>query len=254
MISIDWVKAGHAVSDAMLKSNWSSNTVAKRAGVDRKTVDRLRRGEKVRFSTLSYIEQALEISIIAEQTGGFDTRDLRAPTELGGYSKENYDVYIGTYYMFRNSYDYEERVICSLFEIVWDYDSGCLAYRELQDNKREDGRRFEYSFLGKVSIPPGLSITQFIGSAGKGFSRVITASSLRGSGPEYFKGILLGINELSDIGYYPASSPVYIEKTDVPALSDSHDGKIGSFPSSKLWHASACLELRSVTENYSAFH
>jgi len=253
MISIDWNKAGHAVSDAMLRSNWSSSTVAKRAGVDRKTVDRLRRGGKVRFSTLSYIEQALEISIISEQTQGFDTRNLKAPTELGGYSKENYEGYIGTYYMFRNSYDFGDRVICSLFEVLWDYDSGCLAYRELQDNKREDGRRFKYSFLGKVSIPPGLSITQFIGSAGKGFSRVITASSLRGSGTEYFKGILLGINELSDIGYYPASSPVYIEKTDLPAIDDAHDGKIGSFPSQEIWHPTACTELRSVTENYSAF-
>ena len=131
MISINWESAGQAVSEAMLRKSWNAGILARKAGVDRKTVYSLLKGNKARFTTLSYIEQALEISVISEQTKGLDVRNLQAATDLGGYTKDNFEGYIGNYYMFRNSYDYDDRVICSIFEILWDYDSSCLAYREI---------------------------------------------------------------------------------------------------------------------------
>lgn len=251
MINIDWNEAGRKISEAMLRRSVSASWVAHKAGVDRKTVDRVRKGDRIRLQSLSCIEEVLGISIISPSSVDSDERSI-APVELGAYSKIMHIQYIGRYFMFRKSYDFRDRVICSSLEINWSDRDSCLEYTEQQSNDRNDGKRFRYEFQGKISIPPNLSITQFIGSGKHGFYRLMTTTSLRGQDAPYFKGILLGINEISDIGYVPATSPVFIEKIGT-AYPDDYGNRIGSFHHDDLWHKTALQELKSVRGHFAAF-
>ncbi|MCA3446547.1 MAG: helix-turn-helix transcriptional regulator [Rhodobacter sp.] len=253
-IDIDWRDIGNKISVAMMQNGWSSAVLAEKAGVDRKTVDRVRHGEKIRIFSLNLLASALKINLDSGSRSP-SSDDTSAPTHLGGYARRSYESYIGHYYMFRNSYDFADRIICSNFEIVWDGKLNCMRYRESQRNRREqDNQMFTYVFEGDVAIPPGISVVQFIGSSQKGFTRIITTTSQRGNEKFFFKGILLGINEVSDIGFHPAATPVYIEKREVPPQSGTdHDPKVGSFPKEGFWHEGAVPALRSVTKTFSAF-
>lgn len=254
-ITINWSRVGEQISSEMLQRRVSSDFVAHKAGLTRRTVDRARKGQTIRIQSLSAIEGVLELDIIAStMQQGFGNKTV-APASLGSYSKEMYEDYIGYYYMFRNSYDFSDRIVCSIFEIYWDLDVGYLRFRESQDNKREDGKRFQYSFHGKVSIPPSLAITQFIASDGKALSRIITTTSQRKVGNmSCFMGILAGTAELAQIGAYPAASPVFLEKMKSKPDLEVGDPRIGSFKRDEIWHKSAIVELSSVSKEYSAFH
>jgi hypothetical protein len=251
MIHVEWNEAGRRISDAMLRRGVSAAWVAHKAGLDRKTVDRVRKGDRIRLQSLTCIEEVLGLSLLNTNIVDREARGQTiAPPELGGYSREMFENYVGTYYMFRNSYDFKDRVICSCIEVSWNQDGGFLVYEENQDNKSPDGRRFRYKFNGKIAIPAGLSITQFLGSSGNGFHRVMTTTGLRGHETQYFKGILMGINEVADIGFHPATSPVFIEKASGPADPEL----IGSFLHNELWHESALHQLQSARGSFTAFY
>jgi len=242
---IDWEKTGELVDKKMWEKNMSSDFVAHKACLNVKTVNSLRKGNNVNANSLHLIQQVLgfEAITITQVEAG----DSMAPAHLGKYSRAGYESYAGTYHMFRQSYDSASRVICSRFGIWWDSDACCLAWRETQDNRGANGKRFQYDFKGKVAIPPGLPITQFIRTTEKGFSRVITATNLRGGQPEYFRGVLLGISENADLGHLPAASAVYIER-----VTETVPETIGSFDINEIWHRTVQTELAAARKHYMA--
>ncbi|SIT18463.1 hypothetical protein SAMN05421759_13011 [Roseivivax lentus] len=254
---IDWAQLGKDTDRKILERGVSSEWVANKAGVDRKTVDRLRKGMVVRPVSLKSIADVLSLRISDQFEGNRASRatpvDAFAPIHLGGYGKAHFEPYIGHYYLFRNSYDYDDRVICSAFEIFWDDSASHLKWRDKQVNKRDDGKTFSYEFEGSVSIPPGTSVTQFIGDTGKGFTRLITATALRGGPPPHFKGILLGINEDSRFGYYPVTSPVYVERCKGQPDMRELARCVGSHPKDRVWHEGARDELRLISKSYGSF-
>ncbi len=253
MIDIDWNGAGKAVNEAMLLKGMSSELVAYKAGIDRRTVARIRKGTKVRIQNLSAVEEVLGLEIISKQiVGQDDEKTLTAATRLGGYTLESSKHYCGNYYSFRRSYDYPEKIICAHLTIFWDFDRSCLRFRENQQNKNSEGKTFRYSFIGDIAIPLGLSCTQFIGENKQGFNRIMTCTSLRGTITAFFKGVLVGLNEIADLGYYPATTPVYIEKTDQVFDADTADPRMGSHLRSELWHETAEAELSSITDKFIA--
>jgi hypothetical protein len=252
MIEIDWQKAGEKIHDTMLKRGVSSSWVAHKAGIDRKTVDRARNGYKVRIQSISCIEDVLKINIISSEQENNTTTESFAPLKLGGYSRNLYKSYEGYYFMFRNSYDYNEKIICSLFNIFWNEDESCLKYKEHQINKTDEGKVHEYEFEGDVSIPPSLAITQFIRNDGEGLRRIMTTTNQRGGENPYFKGILMGINEMTDIGFYPATSPVFIIKHNDAHFENTD--KIGSFHQDDIWLDSAKEQLQSAGSSFLAFY
>ncbi|WP_076451371.1 hypothetical protein [Roseivivax lentus] len=211
----------------------------------------------VRPVSLKSIADVLSLRISDQFEGNRASRatpvDAFAPIHLGGYGKAHFEPYIGHYYLFRNSYDYDDRVICSAFEIFWDDSASHLKWRDKQVNKRDDGKTFSYEFEGSVSIPPGTSVTQFIGDTGKGFTRLITATALRGGPPPHFKGILLGINEDSRFGYYPVTSPVYVERCKGQPDMRELARCVGSHPKDRVWHEGARDELRLISKSYGSF-
>ena len=251
-MEIDWQDAGSLVRDAMMRQGKSSDFVAHKAGVTRRTVDRLKSGQKVRIQTVLAIEPVLGVSIIS-QGGGPQDQELShtAPDDLGGYNFASVEAYVGNYYLFRRSYDYPDRIICAQLSIFWDNASSHLKFAEHQQNKAQDGTVHTHKFVGSVSIPVGVGCIQLIRSV-QGFCRVMTCTSLRGNEPSYMKGILVGMNEISDIGFHPATSPVYIEATTEQWEPNQLNAKIGSFEQDALWHGNAKAQLHSVTDKFVA--
>lgn len=252
MNQIDWNKVAQMVNSAMIAKGVGSEWVAHKAGVDRRTVDRLRKGAKIRLQNLSAIAGVLETSVLGDSVSEPAATPHTAPPALGGYTLGSCGDYIGDYYMFRRSYDYPDRIICAHLAIFWDDDHACLRFTETQHNRTPEGKQHSYSFTGDVSIPLGLGCAQFIGRFERGFTRIMTCTSLRGDDPAYFKGILVGLNALGDLAYYPVSSPVFIERTQDSFAEDGLSRRVGSYPADQLWHSSAAAELSSIGETFMA--
>ncbi len=208
----DWKTIARQLNEHLAAARLSSRDVASRAGVDRKTVDRLRAGQAVRSQTLQWIEQALDVTL-GVATDPADAAGV-APRRFGGYRREAVADYIGEYVAFRRSFDTAGRIIASYLEIHWDDDSGALAFHESQDNRLASGRSYAYRFGGEVLIPPNLGVMHFVVRSDDGRVRLISTSMPReDDGTLMMRGFILTLNELSDIGYYPVTSPIFLARS-----------------------------------------
>ena len=214
MSNPDWEHVAGQLNAYLSKARISSQDVARRAGVDRKTVDRLRRGQAVRMQTLQWIEQALKLTL-APLAPPQD--DRAAPADYGGYRRDAVQSYAGNYTGYRRSFDTPDHIIASYLNVTWDDDVGALRFSENQRNRADTGRAYEYHFGGDVLIPPNLGVLHFVVRSDDGRIRLISTSMPRDDGGTlYMKGFILTLNELSDIGYYPVTSPVFFTKESGP--------------------------------------
>lgn len=202
----DFKRIAGELNERLAQARMSSQDLANRAGVDRKTVDRLRAGQAVRGQTLQWIEQALGVEL-GRASGDGDT----APAAFGGYRRDTVAGCVGEYVAFRRSFDTAARLIASYLEIAWDEEVGALRFHESQDNRLASGRSYAYRFGGDVLIPPNLGVMHFVVRSGDGRIRVISTSMPREQdGSLTMRGFILTLNELADIGYYPVTSPVLL--------------------------------------------
>ncbi|MGR8919225.1 MAG: helix-turn-helix domain-containing protein [Gammaproteobacteria bacterium] len=204
----DYRRIAAQLNEHLARARLSSQDLARKAGVDRKTVDRLRAGQAVRDQTLAWIEQALGIALSAPVAA-----DGAAPAAVGGYLKEAVIGYVGEYVAYRRSFDTAARIIASHLEIAWDEDGGLLRFSEAQDNRLASGRAYAYRFGGEVLIPPNLGVMHFVVRSDDGRVRLISTSMPReDAGTLIMKGFILTLNELQDIGYYPVTSPIFMAR------------------------------------------
>lgn len=245
----DWIAVGAALERLLAERNLSSQTLADRAGVDRKTVDRLRRGEAVRLRTLAWIETALGASLReAAEAAPPDA----APARLGAYARAHYRAYEGWWWGFRRSFDYRERVICHSLRIHWDAAQNCLAFEERQMN-RDGARRRDYEFRGVVSIPAGLGVLYFM-IVGGGPVRVSAATLLReNAGESYMKGVMLALAEMSEVGFYPVVTPLYLVKAQSEPSAADLEARLGSFAAESIWRADVREALADVEKRFCRF-
>ncbi len=214
----DWKLVAERLNQHLAKKRLSSRDVARKAGVDRKTVDRLRAGQAVRPTTLQWIEEALKIDLSGEDPA----RELDvAPLSHGGYRKQAVIDYAGRYTAYRRSFDTPGHLIASSLRITWDEAVPALRFDEEQDNRDRRGKAYRYRFAGEVLIPPNLGVMHFMVRSEDGRVRLISTSMPR---QEYdtlvMKGFLMTLNEIRDIGYYPVASPIFLAKaqgTTAPA-------------------------------------
>ena len=206
MSKLDWQLIANQLNDHLEGERISSQMVANRAGVDRKTIERLRAGQAVRPQTLQWIEQALKIELGPAKQLHVDP----AAGHFGGYQRDTVANYIGEYTAYRRSFDTPDRIIASHIGVYWDDEAGGLCFNESQDNQLESGKSFAYRFRGDVQIPPNLGVMHFVVSLDNGLVRLISTSMPREeSGSLIMKGFILTLNELRDIGYYPVTSPMF---------------------------------------------
>ena len=205
----DWKRVAERLNQHLAKKRLSSRDVARKAGVDRKTVDRLRAGQAVRPTTLQWIEQALKIDLCNTQAQETDV----APLSHGGYRKQTVIDYAGHYTAYRRSFDTPGHLIASSLQIAWDDALPALRFREAQHNRDRRGKSYEYHFEGDILIPPNLGIMHFMVRSEDGRVRLISTSMPRQEDDTLvIKGFLMTLNEIRDIGYYPVTSPVLLAK------------------------------------------
>ncbi len=210
MSARDWKHIADHLNSHLSKARLSSQDVASRAGVDRKTVDRLRAGRAVRPQTLQWIEEALKLELIGKVPSESDDA---APTAFGGYRKDAVSTYVGEYTGYRRSFDTSDHIIASYLEISWNGGAGALSFTENQRNRSDSGKAYEYHFGGDVLIPPNLGVLHFHVRSEDGRVRLISTSMPREEqGTLFMKGFILTLNELRDIGYYPVTSPIFFAK------------------------------------------
>lgn len=210
MATPDWRAIAEALNAHLARKRLSSHDVAARAGVDRKTVDRLRSGRAVRLQTLQWIEQALDQPLGAWQREG---EAGIAPARLGGYRRDAVAEFVGEYLCYRRSFDRGDTLVASHVSVSWDPDTPGLRFAEAQHNRDPSGRAYDYHFAGEVLIPPNLGVLHFVVRSGDGRIRVFSTSLPREqAGTLYLKGFLLTLNEITDIGFYPVTSPVFLVK------------------------------------------
>lgn len=209
MATTDWKQIAEAVNQALSAARWSSQDLANKAGVDRKTVDRLRQGRAVRTQTLTWIEQALKISL----SEGDGVNPDVAPADFGGYRKDAVISYAGEYIALRRSFDQASRIIASFLEIYWDERLPALRFHESQENRLASGKTYAYEFGGDVLMPPNLGVMNLTVRSNDGRVRLISTSMPRDeNGILMMKGFILTLNEIQHIGYYPVCSPILIRR------------------------------------------
>ena len=210
MTEPDWKQIARQLNEHMASARLSSQDLANRAGVDRKTVDRIRAGQAVRTRTLQWVEQALGIELGAPRA----IAEGIAPARFGGYRYESVASYVGAYIACRRSFDAPGRIIAGWLEIRWDDDVGALRFSEHQDNRGASGKAYTYQFGGDVLIPPNLGVMHLVVRSDDGRVRTISTSMPReDDGTLYMRGFILTLNEIRDIGYYPVTSPIFLAKT-----------------------------------------
>ncbi len=203
----DWKRLAERLNDHLSKKRLSSQDVAKRVGVDRKTIDRLRAGRAVRTQTLQWVEQALGVTL--EDPGSPAVSGVAAEG-FGGYHKTTVTEYIGVYTGYRRSFDQPAQLIASYLEIRWDEQENALSFTEEQHNRAESGKAYDYHFDGQVLIPPNLGVLHLVVRSKDGLVRMATTSMPRDNqGTSMMKGFILTLNEIGDIGYYPVTSPIF---------------------------------------------
>ncbi len=210
MSTPDWTQIAAELNAHLARERLSAQDVARRAGVDRKTIERLRAGRAVRAQTLTWIEQALGVRLGTDAAAG--SAGI-APAALGGYHHETVAPLLGEYLAVRRSFDTPGRLIASALEITWDSRRPALTFAEAQRNRGAAGKVYNYRFAGEVSIPPNLGIMHFMVRSDDGRVRLTTTGMPREEdGTLIMKGFLLTLNELRDIGYYPVTSPVFFAR------------------------------------------
>lgn len=205
----DWQAIADRVNAALAQARLSSQDVAARAGVDRKTVNRLRAGQPVRPQTLQWIATALGLEL--------DTESSRDPAvaaaRYGGYRRDAVAAFVGEYTGYRRSFDTADHLIASYLALSWDDEARALRFTEDQLNEAETGTAYEYHFGGDVLIPPNLGVLHLVVRSDDGRVRLISTSMPReDAGTLSMKGFILTLNEIRDIGYYPVTSPIFFAK------------------------------------------
>lgn len=254
MPNLDWSEIGRRIKEAMRQRRVSSTWVAQKSGIDRRTVDRARSGERIREENLLYIEEVLGLSLVDDSLSMKYDQPIVAPEELGSYAIQAYKEYTGKYLMFRNSFDSNDRVICSFVKVFIDQDGKCLSFSEKQRNKSEQGRLYYYDIIGSISIPPGCGVLQFVSNQ-NGHFRVMTMTTFRVSenNVKSMRGLICTLNEIIEVGFYPVASPVYLMKAEDSLDDRAIELQIGSFRSNELSYPAAVQALRDCNERFSAF-
>lgn len=225
----NWKHIAQQLNDHLGRARLSSQEVANKAGVDRKTVERLRTGQPVRPQTLKWIEQALNTEL-----GETTTNLVNSPSYYGGYQLDAVADYIGEYVVFRRSFDAPAGIIASNLQIQWNESARALQFTESLDNRLETGETYSYRFGGDVLIPPGLGVMNLVVRSDDGRVRLISTSMPREeNGTLIMKGFILTLNELKDIGYYPVTSPIFM--TQIRDEAPLHTGVVTPADSCYSW-------------------
>ena len=244
--SFDWKAVRSNLKARLKRDRITTEALSHSSGINRKTIDNFLHGRSnLRTNTLKKLEDTLSLNLITGEIKLASTSLSLAPTEYGSYSRDLASNYIGKYFLFRKSFDYDDGCVCSFLQVSWHNDLDHMTFHETQRNTARNGRVHQYDLSGIVYIPHELSVLQFV-SRSNGFNRISTLSTVGFGRSKKLKGILVTLNEIRNVGYMPASSPVLAVKIDNATNDEEILSKIGSMPIAECWRSSIKEEFHEI--------
>ena len=188
-----------AIRSYIARERISRGEFAERTKLGKSTVDKLVVGlfsEK----TILQIESQLKISLVS---AGGPTEV--AAEELGKYTKEETQNYVGDYVFARPSFHEDGLIHAFHMEVVWDRDASALLVRESARGKQTPLQ------FGKIYIPRA-SMHIFILSNEHGWLKKVILSQL--DVYKRMKGIMLTMGHAFANLYTPVAMPVIMNRYD----------------------------------------
>ena len=250
--SFDWTSVRSNLKTRLKRDRITTEALSHSSGVNRKTLDNfLHERSNLRTNTLKKIEDTLSLNLVTGEVKLSSASLSLAPTEFGSYSRDLASNYIGKYYVFRKSFDYTDGCVCSFLQISWHNDLDHMTFHETQRNTARNGRVHQYDLSGIVYIPHELSVLQFV-SRSNGFNRISTLSTVGFGRSKKLKGVLVTLNEIRNVGFMPASSPMLAIKIDDDSTDAEILSKIGSMHVDECWRESLKEEFEEIEIDFTA--
>jgi hypothetical protein len=189
-----------AIRSYIARERMSRGAFAERTKLGKSTVDKLVVGlfsEK----TILQIESQLKINLISANGGPTEV----AAEELGRYTREETQNYVGDYVFARPSFHEDGLIHAFHMQVAWDGDASALLVREAARGKQTPLQ------FGKIYIPRA-SMHIFILSNEHGWLKKVILSQL--DVYKRMKGIMLTMGHAFANLYTPVAMPVIMNRYD----------------------------------------
>jgi hypothetical protein len=199
---------GRKIDHARRKIGMTIEGLAGRAGYDERTIRNVMAGRPTRVVTLLNICNAVGIAVDEEEERSIEI----SREEYGGYTKEQYQDYLGFYYAYRRSFSFPRMLLRTIFKIEWDKEAHCLAFAETHKYESPAiGRTMDFSQKGHVYISPTVNLLHLLTHT-RGALRLITLTKLR-LDDLTMQGIVL-TQARRTFYFQPSVSPIFFQQTD----------------------------------------
>lgn len=118
------------VDSARRQRGYSLKELARQAGYDDRTIRNFMDGKPIRPRTKIDICAAVGIDVKSERGSKRAKRVSVADSEHGAYTKELFRDYIGSFFAYRYSFQTQENLVRSLYDVFWSDEANCLRFRE----------------------------------------------------------------------------------------------------------------------------
>jgi len=202
----------------------SNDAIADKAGYNEKTIRDVIKGRCLVYKTVKDVCAALKIDLdqVLARTGLDVNTEGKAPSHLGGYSKENYLDLIGNYTTVRPTYHDPSRLRCYRTKLDWDVGASCLGFTEID-------RRDSDCQTGYVYIPRASSFMYLL-TLDKGWVRTVIVSQLIGKA-SIMRGLILSQYNVSGNNFAPVCTPIVYIKDQAVVQEISSNEIVPTHPS-----------------------
>ncbi len=171
---------------------WSQRTLSDKTLLGESTVFRLLKGECT-SKTLRKVERALGLEPENERAAPVTVADIR----YGGYLRELYGYYEGSYRCLRAAFSDPARIAIHPFRIAWSNEERALTFADGNPG---------YEQQGVISVPTGTQFLHFL-TLSNGSMRLITVYHVP-PGEKIIRGLMLTFANPRGRELYPAAAPL----------------------------------------------
>lgn len=208
----DSKQLGEYIDAERRKKRITQERLADASGCNVRTLRRVIRGQPVRFETINSICKVLKI----DHESAIRRADV-AGDEHGGYTLKHYEAYLGDFFAYRRSFTLPNALIRSKYQIAWDSERNCLAFKENQKlHQAQVEEASDYSQSGEIFISNTIGLLHLL-TRFDGALRLVTLKRLD---PE---SVTLGgivLTQAQAPYFRPSVSPVLLRKITDRAISD----------------------------------
>lgn len=239
-----------AVRLGMARKGFIRRSLAKKTGCTERVLGKLLAAESVHNTTIANVAQELEIDLEAFSTPALlierEEPDASfSVDDLGGYTLEKVEDFIGTYLAYRYAFNGGPGIVRSQFDFEWNAQMRWLRFRETQCIIR-NGRDVELQHAGWFHFSQFRLI--HLMSRHRGSVRLITLHPPE-IGERDLRGVTLTPAECTPIRgpsyYLPGISPIILKRAEA---GDARSPTKGRLAEEATELPSVLVELREIEE------